>query len=67
MTKKLTYADAMAEIEEIINKIENDEFTVDDLAEKVKRISFLIQYCKDKLRSTEEELDNIDLMDKNGW
>jgi exodeoxyribonuclease VII small subunit len=59
MTKKLTYADAMAEIEEIINKIENDEFTVDDLAEKVKRISFLIQYCKDKLRSTEEELDNI--------
>jgi exodeoxyribonuclease VII small subunit len=59
MTKKLTYADAMSEIEKIINKIENDEFTVDDLAEKVKRISYLIQYCKEKLRSTEEELDNI--------
>jgi exodeoxyribonuclease VII small subunit len=59
MTKKLSYAEAMAEIEEIINKIENDEFTVDDLADKVKRISSLIQFCKDKLRSTEEELDNI--------
>jgi len=59
MAKKLSYAEALSEIEEIIEKIENDEYSVDALAEKVKRISFLINYCKEKLRSTEEELSNI--------
>jgi len=58
-TKKLTYAEALAEIEETIQKIENDEFTIDELSDKVKRISFLISFCKDKLRSTENELNNI--------
>lgn len=59
MTKKITYSEALEEIEQIISKIENDEYSIDELAEKVKRISFLIGYCKEKLRSTEEELDNI--------
>jgi exodeoxyribonuclease VII small subunit len=60
MTKKqLTYAEALAEIEETIQKIENDEFTIDELSDKVKRISFLISFCKEKLRSTENELNNI--------
>jgi len=58
-TKKLTYAEALAEIEETIQKIENDEFTIDELSDKVKRISFLISFCKEKLRSTENELNNI--------
>ena len=59
MTKKLTYAEALAEIEEIIQKIEDDEFTIDELSDKVKRISFLISFCKEKLHSTENELNNI--------
>lgn len=59
MAKKLSYTDAIEEIEQIINKIENDEYSIDELAEKVKRISFLINYCKEKLRNTEEELDKI--------
>jgi exodeoxyribonuclease VII small subunit len=55
----MTYKDAIEEIESIIAKIENDEFSIDELAEKVKRISYLITFCKEKLRHTEEELDNI--------
>jgi exodeoxyribonuclease VII small subunit len=59
MSKKLTYNDAIEEIEQIIAKIENDEYSIDDLADKVKRISFLINYCKEKLHNTEEELDKV--------
>jgi exodeoxyribonuclease VII small subunit len=59
MAKKLSYNEAIEEIEQIIAKIENDEFSIDVLAEKVKRISFLINYCKEMLRNTENELDKI--------
>jgi exodeoxyribonuclease VII small subunit len=60
MSKKLpNYAEALAEIEEIIANIENNEYSIDELAEKVKRISFLISFCKEKLRNTEDELSNI--------
>jgi exodeoxyribonuclease VII small subunit len=59
MSKKNTYAEALAEIEEIIANIENDKYSIDELTDKVKRISFLINFCKEKLRSTESELNNI--------
>ena len=59
MSKKLSYAEALAEVEMIILNIEEEQYSIDDLAEKVKRISFLISFCKEKLHSTEEELNNI--------
>ena len=59
MAKKLTYNSAIEEIEQIIAKIENDEYSIDDLAERVKRISVLINYCKEKLHNTEEELEKV--------
>ena len=59
MSKKNTYAEALAEIEDIIANIENDKYSIDELTDKVKRISFLINFCKEKLRSTETELNSI--------
>ncbi|MEN8116155.1 MAG: exodeoxyribonuclease VII small subunit [Bacteroidota bacterium] len=57
--KKKSYSEAMAEIEEILEKIENEELDVDDLAEKVKRISVLLKTCKDKLIKTNEQVEQI--------
>ncbi len=57
--KKITYSEAIAEIEEITEKIENNEFDVDLLAQNVKRIAELIKLCKAKLKSTEEEVEKI--------
>jgi len=57
--KKLSYAQAMAEIEEILDKIENDELDVDELAEKVKRVSTLLKTCKDKLTKTNAQVEQI--------
>jgi exodeoxyribonuclease VII small subunit len=57
--KKLNYKDAVEEIDEILGKIENEELDVDELSEKVKRVSVLIKFCKEKLHKTQEEVENI--------
>ena len=57
--KKWSYKESMAEIEEIVAKLENNQLDIDELSEKVKRVSELITYCKSKLHETEEEVDKI--------
>jgi len=49
----------LTELEEILNEIESEEINVDMLAEKVKRASYLIKFCKGKLRNTEEEVKKV--------
>ncbi|MBN2263390.1 MAG: exodeoxyribonuclease VII small subunit [Prolixibacteraceae bacterium] len=57
--KKQSYRESIEEIENILASIENDELDVDDLAEKVKRVTGLLKYCKDKLYKTQEEVENV--------
>ncbi len=57
--KKVGYVEAITEIEEILSKIEDNELDVDELSEKVKRVSSLLKVCKDKLHKTESEVENI--------
>ncbi len=54
--ENLTYSKAIREIEEILKYIESQEVDVDILVEKVKRATELIHFCKNKLRTAEEEL-----------
>ncbi len=57
--KKLTYKEAVLEIEEILEKLESEELDVDELAERVKRVSQLLKFCKEKLTNTEKEIQGI--------
>lgn len=57
--RKLSYKEAVEEIDEILEKIENEELDVDELSEKVKRVSTLIKFCKEKLHTTQTEVENI--------
>lgn len=57
--KKITYKEALDEVEDILAKIENEEFDIDELSEKVKRVSFLLKFCRDKLHKTNEEVEKI--------
>ncbi len=57
--KKITYTEAIQELESLVERIENEETNIDQLSEKVKRASELIRICKDKLQSTEEEVNKI--------
>lgn len=60
MSKKaLKYNEAISEIEEIVAQIESNELDIDELTEKLKRVSELLKFCKAKLRSTEEEVQKI--------
>jgi exodeoxyribonuclease VII small subunit len=46
----------MQELEGIIQDIEGESIDVDVLTEKVRRATFLINFCKNSLRSTEAEV-----------
>lgn len=55
----MTYKDAIEELEEIVNGIENEDVDVDELSKKVERASKLLSICSDKLKKTEEEVDKV--------
>jgi len=59
MKEELTYTEALKEIEESVQRIENEDVDVDELSTLVKRVSFLLKFCKEKLYSTEKEIDMI--------
>lgn len=59
MEEQLTYKQAITEIEELVDKIENEELDVDELSGMVKRVSQLLKFCKDKLYKTEQEVNDI--------
>jgi exodeoxyribonuclease VII small subunit len=54
-----TYEEAFTELQQIVNDMENGEISVDELSVKVKRAAVLIQFCKQKLNSTEEDVNTI--------
>ncbi len=55
----MTYADAVSELEQIITEMEDASVGIDELTEKVRRAAFLLQYCRNKLTATEQEVNNI--------
>ena len=60
MAKKIqSYQAAIEELETILDKMEQNELQIDELSNQVKRASALINFCKTKLKSTEEDVENI--------
>lgn len=59
MDKEQKYEKAMAELQSIVTKMENDELDVDQLSEQLKRAKELIKFCKDKLTKTDKEIKKI--------
>ncbi len=52
--KKLTYAEAVAEIEQILSRLRGEQIDVDTLAAEVKRATELIAQCKAQLTDVEK-------------
>ena len=59
MPDKINYEAAVAELESIVRKMENDQLDIDSLTEQLKRAQELIKRCKDKLSKTDEEIKQI--------
>ena len=52
--KKLTYTEAVAEIEQILARLRGERIDVDTLASEVKRATELIAQCKAQLTEVEK-------------
>lgn len=59
MNEHPNYAQAFDELQQIVSEIEEGQISVDELSEKVKRAAYLINICKAKLSSTEEDVNKI--------
>ena len=57
--EKISYDDAIREIESTLEKIEKGDLGVDELTEKVSRVTELLKFCRDRLYKTEEQINNI--------
>jgi exodeoxyribonuclease VII small subunit len=53
------YADAMAELDAILDELERDDLDVDVLAERVKRASELIKLCRTRIARAQADVDKI--------
>jgi exodeoxyribonuclease VII small subunit len=57
--KEPTFAEAMAELEGILRRIEGEETDVDQLAKELERASLLLDLCRVKIRRAELEVTQI--------
>ncbi len=59
MDKPIKYEEAVAQLKQIVRKMENDELDIDTLAAELKKAQELIKLCKTKLTSTDEEIKKL--------
>lgn len=56
---ELKYAEALQELNDILEGIEEDRFDLDELGEKVDRAAELIRTCREKIDATELQIQSI--------
>jgi len=58
--QKITYTEAVAELENILVELENNsEVNMDVISEKVKRAAVLMELCKKQLHELDRELEKM--------
>ena len=56
---EIGYGDALAELEQILDDIEDDTVDVDVLATKVRRAAELLRVCRDRISAARIEVTQI--------
>ena len=56
---EIKYSKAMERLEQIIQKIENDQVDIDELSDNVKEALGLVKICKDKIEKAELEVKEV--------
>ena len=57
--KKMTYAEAMARLEEIMGKIQGGKIDIDELAGLLKEAQELVKFCREKIYKVDEEIKSL--------
>ena len=55
----LTYESAWAELQSIVQALQAETVGVDELSEKIERAGVLTSFCRERLRTTEEQLGKL--------
>ena len=61
MKQEQRYEEAFAQLQNIVRKMENDEYSIDEIAVQLKEAQRLIKFCKDKLSKTEAEIRQLEI------
>ena len=61
MKEEQKYEAAFAQLQAIVRKMENDEYSLDEIAVQLKEAQRLIKFCKDKLSKTEAEIGQLEI------
>ena len=56
-TERMNYQEAYEALMAIANNIESGNVTIDQIENELKKAQTYVNICKDKLRSTEENID----------
>jgi len=57
--KDMNYDDSITELQKILSSLQNDELSIDELTDTIKRSTELLELCNSKLKSTEEEVNLV--------
>jgi exodeoxyribonuclease VII small subunit len=55
----MTYEAAMRELQDIVDALQENSLGIDDLSDQLKRAAELIAFCREKLRTTDEEIKDL--------
>jgi exodeoxyribonuclease VII small subunit len=55
----MNYNDSITELQTILSSLQNDELSIDELTETIKRSTELLESCNSKLKSTEKEVNLV--------
>ena len=58
-TDNLTYEAALVELQSIMDALQQEQVSIDDLGDKSERARQLIQYCQHKLRDLDAKLETM--------
>ncbi len=57
--EKMSYNEAVAQLEEIVKKIEDPNVNLNEVEGLVKRAVELVEYCKGELKGYEEQFEKV--------
>jgi exodeoxyribonuclease VII small subunit len=57
--EELNYADAIAELDDILHELEDDALDVDILSDRVERAAVLIKFCRTRITAAKMQVEQI--------
>jgi len=57
--KPLSFASAYEELQQIVRALQEEAVDIDELPLRIARATELVQFCREHLRQTEEQVNNI--------